>query len=94
MSDSETIKRNKSIQISSFLAIASWPAGIILGNIIASGQDPAGEGMAYGIGLIISVLFISEPACIYLAWRSKGYWRLLDFTHKSLIIIPFAPFTP
>ncbi len=37
-------------------ALAALPLGWLFGMILGSGQDPAGEGMALGIGLALGVL--------------------------------------
>ncbi len=65
-----------------FLYFLTYPAGLILGPIMALGQDPAGAGMAIGFGMLIGMLGTALVACyitiviVRQRPRRAGYSRL------------------
>lgn len=85
-------KRRKTIAKAGKFAIAAWPVGLLLGWLMSIDQDAAGAGMAYGIGLFMTLLFVAFPACVVMLWSARGICSELSGKDRTLVFVSLTPF--
>ncbi len=77
----------KAARYARIAAIAVWPLGILLGLMLSVGQDAAGEGLAFVMGLAFALLASVFFGLVFWFCRSHARVRLVSRFRRALLSI-------